>query len=170
VLSAVGSFLYADATRLLAVVAQLRRTHALVEMRLGGASMVPTIDPDTRIQVRLTDREVRPGDVIVFMSGDRWVVHRVLYRPRRGRARAYLLSKGDAVRLPDPPVRREQVVGVVTAIWQASSWHALPAPVRRPPLARATALASMVAAAMTLAVSPEAAESVLTYLQGRRRG
>jgi hypothetical protein len=51
-----------------------------------------------------------------FFAGGRTVVHRVLWQRRAGRARRWLVTQGDGMRLPDVPVARDAVIGRVVAV------------------------------------------------------
>ncbi len=77
-----------------------------------GSSMNGTFRPGDLLYVEAVDSEdVRPGDVVLFFSGDGdvFLTHRVVARTAFG-----LLTRGDAHPLPDPaPVATERLVGRV---------------------------------------------------------
>ena len=84
-----------------------------VPVTVRGASMAPVLrDGD---QVVLESRSwYWPGDVVAFQRDDGWyVVHRVVgYRRLRGAW--VVVTRGDAARTHDSPVRLDRVIGRVT--------------------------------------------------------
>lgn len=96
--------------RLLGVAELWQRRQRDVEVRFGGVSMRPTIEPGEPLRLVCGDRAPRPGDVIAFVSGDQVAVHRLLASSREGE---WLVTIGDAHHLPDAPIRRDAVIGRV---------------------------------------------------------
>ncbi len=127
-LQAVGEFICADDRRALEA-ARLFRGGALgtVESKVRGMSMGDVIPDASRIRIAADDGTVAPDSVIAFLAAGRTVVHRVRWQRRRGRARRWLITQGDAMRLPDVPVPRDAVLGRVVAVCAGSDWQP-PAP------------------------------------------
>lgn len=76
----------------------------------GGVSMLPTIAPGSPLEIVCGD-DASPGDVILFLSRDQVVVHRLL--AVRG---SWALTRGDANAVPDQPVARQAVIGRATNV------------------------------------------------------
>lgn len=82
--------------------------------RLYGSSMQPTFPPDCEIEiVPLPPRGPRLGDVLVFMSRNALIAHRLVRR-----AGGHWITQGDGRLGPDPALRSEQVLGLVAAASQ----------------------------------------------------
>jgi hypothetical protein len=89
----------------------------VLDSRVNGQSMGASLPPGTPIRILLSEAaRVGPGDVVAFVSGRRIVVHRLVARGRRGAARGYWITRGDAEVLPDPPVGLEAVLGPVRQV------------------------------------------------------
>ncbi|NNG14858.1 MAG: hypothetical protein HKM89_00165 [Gemmatimonadales bacterium] len=154
--------------RLRAIVPLLKRVEGDVELMLYGLSMEPTIPDASVIRIRCREPETcRVGDVVVMQAGSRIIAHRVLHRGRRGRAREYLITRGDARWLPDPPVPVASLLGVVAGVAAGETWS--------PPSAAREE--SGWAAALSFAVLRSALElnvtlgrSLAAALAGLRRG
>jgi hypothetical protein len=91
----------------------LLRGGLAVRLEVTGHSMTPvvrrgdvvTITPHRGARLSL-------GDVVAFVPGrGRLTVHRIV-----GRAAGYLLPRGDAAPTADPPITRDDVLGVVTRV------------------------------------------------------
>lgn len=79
--------------------------------RLHGSSMQPTFPVDCEIEIApLPAAGPRLGDVLVFMSGDALIAHRLVRRTD-----THWITQGDGRLAPDPPLRPEQVLGQVAA-------------------------------------------------------
>lgn len=79
--------------------------------RFDGGSMLPTIAPLQEVAIRC-GVEPRAGDVVLALASDIVIVHRVMWRSPDG---SWLITRGDASRLPDPPIAVADVIGVVDA-------------------------------------------------------
>ena len=76
--------------------------------------MLPQIWPSDVLVIRRKDAAlVQPGELVLYLRQDRLFVHRLLQNDLRP---GLLLTKGDSVPLPDPPVQYEDYLGVVTEI------------------------------------------------------
>jgi len=84
-----------------------------------GFSMVPTIFPGAAVEI-VCEESASPGDVIVFLNRGEIVVHRLL--ATRGE---WMLTRGDANDLLDPPVCRDAMVGRVTGLYRPEAVESL---------------------------------------------
>lgn len=76
---------------------------------LNGSSMRPTFPSTCEIEiVPLPPSSPRLGDVLVFMSRDVLIAHRLVRR-----AGPHWITQGDGRLGPDPPLRPDQVLGQV---------------------------------------------------------
>jgi imidazolonepropionase-like amidohydrolase len=105
-----------------------REVHAIAR----GWSMAPTIPSGATLRIeRATADSLVVGDVIAFAVNETLVTHRIISIGKRGRARNYLLTRGDGNTLSDPPCPVQAVLGKVTAI-RVGEWSAVGSPIRRP--------------------------------------
>lgn len=110
-----------NSSELKAVAALWKKAGRELIARFDGSSMQPTIAPGTELVVRCTDH-FPVGDVVVYVFLDQVVVHRLIAR-RRG----WLLTRGDAHTIPDPPITDPEVlIGTVTGIRRAHGFEAVP--------------------------------------------
>jgi hypothetical protein len=79
-----------------------------LRLPLRGDSMLPTLPRECEIEVAALAGQPRVGELLVFALGDGLVAHRLARR-----AGERLICQGDGRRAPDPPLRREQVLGRV---------------------------------------------------------
>jgi hypothetical protein len=100
---AIGREIGAEACRALPPGARFR-------LRVSGRSMEPVLlDGDEVEAERIADGDARLGDlVVVDLPGAGLVVHRLLWRSRRG-----LRTRGDGSGLMDPPIAPARFVGRV---------------------------------------------------------
>jgi signal peptidase I len=81
-----------------------------------GSSMIPSIYPGDLLTVRSESvADARPGEVVLFLLGGRFFVHRVV-RKRPERNRVVFSTRGDAMTQEDPSVDGSQLLGRVTSI------------------------------------------------------
>ena len=95
--------------RLEAIAAIWKRERRQLTARFGGASMEPTIPAGSELLLQC-GVVPEPGGVAVFIFGGRLVVHRVLARSPSG---SWLLTRGDASSIPDPPITESAVIGTI---------------------------------------------------------
>jgi hypothetical protein len=85
-------------------------------LAVTGTSMLPSIRPGDMLEVHRQGMEaILPGDVVLFLRTGGFAAHRVVERVI-GPERTLLITRGDALRVPDPPVTPEELLGRVTAI------------------------------------------------------
>lgn len=93
----------------------LRRFH-FVRLAVTGTSMLPEIWPGDLLTIQRKDpTSVQPGELALYLRQGRLFAHRVLHNALSSDA-PVLLTKGDSVPLPDPPVNYEDFLGIVTDI------------------------------------------------------
>lgn len=138
--------------------------------------MGSTLPNGSRIRIQINRRtDYRPGEILAFLPCRQVVVHRVVARGR-GRGRGHLLTRGDSLVVPDPPVDRTRVLGPVTEVDGGDGW--IPVGRREPGTALGSWARRVVLAvtASLLVASPEAAKLLVDGLrrleattQARRR-
>jgi len=92
--------------------------HRFCEVRFvaQGGSMMPSIYPGDLVTVRSESiAGVRCGEIVLFLLGGRFFVHRVT-RKWSERDRVVLATRGDALSQEDPSVDGSQLLGRVTSI------------------------------------------------------
>jgi hypothetical protein len=123
--------------RVPAIAAVLRAHGREIESRVEGTSMGATLPESSQVRIRCGEPDADSRDAIVaFLAGSRLVSHRVVHQGRRGRASQYLITRGDGRLLPDPPVRRGDVLGTVTGVWIGDGWVPPGGRPAQPPLRR----------------------------------
>lgn len=121
---ALSTLLVDRAHLLLPVASQFRQDQPEFESAIRGSSMWPAIPPGARLRVRLGGQvPCRVGDVVLYLAGDGYTVHRVVSRARRISGQAYLLTEGDSRFAPDPPVPCGRVLGTVVAVEVTGQWQ-----------------------------------------------
>jgi hypothetical protein len=87
-----------------------------VRLRVGGASMQPCLRDGDVLIIGTPDRPLETGDVaaLAVPPDGALLVHRLI-----GARDGILRFKGDAVRFVDPPVRAEDVLGIVLSVERA---------------------------------------------------
>jgi hypothetical protein len=129
--------------------------------RFGGSSMEPTVPPGSELLLRCGDQGAI-GDVVAFLSGGQMIVHRIV---ARSGARGWVLTRGDARVLPDPPIRDpESILGRVVGIRQGARFTELPSPY--PSLFRRATLSPLL---LALHASPAAGGAMIRLLLSARR-
>jgi hypothetical protein len=92
--------------------------HRFGEVRFvaHGSSMIPFIYPGDLLTVRSESvADTRTGEVVLFLLGGRFFVHRVMRKwPERNRV--VFATRGDALIQEDPSVDGSQLLGRVTSI------------------------------------------------------
>jgi hypothetical protein len=99
----------------LALFERYRADGATAWIEATGGSMGPVVPPGSRLLVEFGRTPERTGEVIVYRRDATIVAHRFVAR-RGDAAAARLIAKGDAEALPDRPIGRDDVLGVVRAV------------------------------------------------------
>jgi len=103
----------------------LRKSERVFETTVKGASMEPTIPDGARIQIRPRPIDAYAnGQVVACVASDELFAHRVVFCGSRGRSRDLVITLGDNLTLCDPPTRKGDILGEVTALWQDGRWRA----------------------------------------------
>ena len=79
--------------------------------QIGSNSMAPAITTNDLIVVKLSDDDIKAGDIITYEDGDTLVTHRVQSVNQTG-----YVTKGDANMEQDRAILKDQVVGKVIKI------------------------------------------------------
>lgn len=158
--AAIATLLNDDQDRILALAQSLRAPDRTIESTVSGTSMGSGLPPGSRIRIDLFPIGEWPvGQVIAFVGGNQVIVHRIVHHGRE-----FVLTRGDARLAPDSPVRREQILGPVSAVARDGRWMALePSAVRRP-LARAFACVALLLARALLHVGPGITGATMRFL------
>lgn len=163
---AVSSLLQGRDPLLLALASHLGGRESVFESAIRGSSMSPAIPGGARLRVRLlAEQPCQCGDVVYYLSNDGFMVHRVVYQARRGSAAGYLLTFGDNCLVPDPPVRKDQILGTVIAVRTASDWRPPGPSVNRSVWHRLARAAASGAAIVALRFSVSAARRLSIILK-----
>jgi hypothetical protein len=95
---------------------EVLRSFGQAKLAVTGASMLPSIWPGDVLEVRRRDAtEICLGEVILFERDGRLFAHRVVEKVG-GPERTLLITQGDGLRAPEPPVAPGELLGRVTAI------------------------------------------------------
>lgn len=84
-----------------------KRSKRELEASFDGVSMRPTIEPLQSVTVRC-GLDPRLGDVVLALRNGTVIVHRVVLLRRD-----WLVTRGDNRSIPDLPMNRDDVVGIV---------------------------------------------------------
>lgn len=119
-----------ETMQLSAILTLFQKHQHTLETPLRGQSMGRTIPDGTRIRIQCTTSPTYTcGQIVAFTMENRVVVHRVVWcRHATRRGGQYLITQGDGMALPDPPVPVEAVLGTVTAMQAGAAWITPPAP------------------------------------------
>jgi signal peptidase I len=95
---------------------EVLRSSGKLRLRVTGCSMLPAVWPGDTLFVERTTREsVEEGDIVLYERDRRFFVHRVV-RKTRADADSSILTRGDAMPQPDPPVSSRDLLGRVSFI------------------------------------------------------
>lgn len=101
----------------LRTVRRLVETAGHVELPSHGYSMYPVIRPQDRCRfAAVRERELAPGDIVLFDAGDGELVGHRMIGAAPGPA---YLCKGDTNLFPDRPIVYEQIIGKLVWIERA---------------------------------------------------
>ncbi len=91
---------------------EVLRRFGQLRLQVSGASMLPSVWPGDVVTICNSQLcEVRRGDIVLFYRDRRFFMHRVL-----DVSADRLLTRGDSVISPDPPVRSDELLGRVVSI------------------------------------------------------
>jgi hypothetical protein len=149
----------ADSDLFVGLTQELLQRGCNVRFRANGTSMHPTIrDGEVVTVVPASGDGFAVGDVLLCRLGRRPTAHRVVAVQPSDDGRPVLHLLGDNLRLPDRPVRAEDVIGRVLSVSRNGSDQPLNGPDRRVGLRRmarllftaAVVLATVMAASVAL--------------------
>jgi hypothetical protein len=161
----VGALIWSDQARVHAA-ANLRREDGgavVVECALRGGSMAAAIPAGSRIRICCEPGPFRIGDVVAFLSEGSMVVHRVVHRSRS--VPAWLVMRGDAMILWDPPIIEAAALGRVIAFDAGSGWKEVGPPSWRPRRERLLAFVVLFAGALLLRFSADSVRRLGGWLR-----
>ena len=93
--------------------AEVLEQNGTVRVRVSGQSMLPTLWPGDVLTIQTRQlAEVQPGDLVLYERRGKFFVHRFALRPRENS----FVTRGDCMAQSDPPIPREQFLGIVTGI------------------------------------------------------
>jgi signal peptidase I len=93
---------------------QVLRAGGKLRLRALGLSMLPTLWPgDILIINSKTYEQVSRGDIVLYAREREFFVHRIICKSSDSQ---YLITQGDGLSKPDPPVSRQDLLGRVSAI------------------------------------------------------
>jgi signal peptidase I len=97
-----------DPQQLAAIAKLWKRTGRTLTTRFTGTSMRPAIDDGAEVTLICID-DVKVGDVVAYVYGDRVIVHRLV-----AQWGDRFVARGDANFLPDPvTVERDDIIGKI---------------------------------------------------------
>lgn len=108
-----------------AVALLLKGSGLEIESEVRGSSMRPALTHGSRIRIHCGPARCAPGEIVAILA-DPLVAHRVVGCVRY-RSHGYLITRGDASWFCDVPVREDQLLGVVTGLYEDGQWR-LPGP------------------------------------------
>jgi hypothetical protein len=93
--------------------AEVLEQNGTVRVRVSGQSMLPTLWPGDVLTIQTRQlAEVQPGELVLYERRGRFFVHRLACSPRENS----FVTRGDCMAQSDPPIPREQFLGIVTVI------------------------------------------------------
>jgi hypothetical protein len=100
----------------LALAAEMLRRCGNLQMKVWGASMLPSLWPGDLLTIQSAAHdEVVPGDIVLVVRDDRFFVHR-LVETRRDAECLTWITRGDGMPNNDPPVAASELLGRVTGV------------------------------------------------------
>jgi hypothetical protein len=103
---------------------QVLRSFGTLRLRVTGSSMLPSLWPGDLLLIHPEDfGRISTGDIVLFARGGRLFAHRVVSSADQ-RGGEQLVTRGDALRLQDPPITSAELLGRVCLILRAGKWTA----------------------------------------------
>ncbi|MEW6602760.1 MAG: hypothetical protein AB1499_17445 [Nitrospirota bacterium] len=95
---------------------------SLLRIRVTGRSMTPLLQGREFLTLRqVACSALKKGDLILFSSNGRLILHRIICKFRSGDGSVILRTQGDAMTSDDGPVHQEKVLGKVILIEKSCS-------------------------------------------------
>jgi hypothetical protein len=106
------------ATEVLNLFEHILRRGTMLRVRVSGRSMKPFLKGEEILTIRsVASSSLRKGDLIFFKSREGCpVVHRIVKKGKNGNEGITFQTKGDALTVPDEPVRDEDILGKVCRV------------------------------------------------------
>jgi hypothetical protein len=106
------------------MVSLLKKSGQSFESVVHGKSMEPTLPDGAAIEIGpLEPAGLRVGQIVVCANAHKLIAHRIVYSGTGARERSLVLTQGDGCLLCDPPIRKDAIQGVVTAIRIDGRWQ-----------------------------------------------
>jgi signal peptidase I len=103
----------------LGLAAEMLRRRGTVRLRAWGASMLPSVWPGDLLTIESSVYdEVVPGDIVLVMRDNRFVVHRLI-EMQQDQGRFLWITRGDTMPHSDPPAVTSELLGRVAGISRA---------------------------------------------------
>ena len=93
---------------------EVMRSSRRLRLRVTGWSMLPTVMPGDTLIVEKVPGEISRGDIVLFSRNQRLFAHRVVSTPTG--QRDHVITQGDGMLRPDPPVASSELLGRVSLI------------------------------------------------------
>lgn len=104
----------------LGLTAQMLRGGCTVRLKAWGTSMLPSLWPGDLLTIQSAAQgEVVPGDIVLVLRDDRFVIHR-LVEARRDGDRLSLITRGDGIPQNDPAAAASELLGRVARVCRAN--------------------------------------------------
>ena len=101
--------------------AEVLRSYGTLRLQVTGCSMFPAVRPgDVLVVNRAAGSGVAKGDIVLFVRDRRLFAHRVVASDRS--EGSCLLTRGDAMPMPDAPVREHELLGKVCSIVRGEAY------------------------------------------------
>jgi signal peptidase I len=98
---------------------EVLRSAGTLRLQVTGWSMLPTLmQGDVLDFERASGEEVSTGNIVLFSRGGTLFAHRII-NPFTGHKTGFVLTQGDAIGTPDPPVPNSELFGKVSRIVRA---------------------------------------------------
>jgi hypothetical protein len=99
--------------------AEALQSWGTLKLRATGISMLPTLWPGDLLTVQSVGPEIaQPGDILLYMRGGRFFVHRLVKR-NHGHDKSSLVPRGDCMSEDDPPIGTHELLGKITEVQRA---------------------------------------------------
>ena len=101
---------------------QVLRSFGTLRLRVTGSSMIPSLWPGDLFFFNVKDIcVIYTGDIVLFARHGRLFAHRVVSSAGE-RDNEQMVTQGDALCVPDPPVTSAELLGRVSLVLRAGKW------------------------------------------------
>lgn len=103
---------------------QVLRSFGTLRLRVTGSSMIPSLWPRDVLLIHREDfGRISTGDIVLFARQGRLFAHRVVSTAGEQGSKQ-LVTRGDALGAPDPPVTPDEFLGRVSLVLRDGEWTA----------------------------------------------